>query len=93
MSTPALLLWGGGVLLIIIGYLRAREPWSRYRALQAQEANLQRYRDWRGGVRSDESSGPTGASEAMRLYRSQAQRWGLLAIAGLVAVFVGFLLR
>ena len=41
--------WLGGVVLIAIGYARARGPWRRYQALKAQDANVARYEAWRGG--------------------------------------------
>jgi hypothetical protein len=83
-------LWLGGVILIAIGYSRAKGPWSRYQALKEQDANVARYEAWRGGVRDD---GATGASVAMAILRRQAQTAGLIAVAGFVLLFVGFLVR
>jgi hypothetical protein len=83
-------LWIGGVALIAIGYTRARGPWARYQALKLQDANVARYEAWRGGVRDDST---TGASVAMAILRRQAQTAGLIAIAGFVLVFAGFLVR
>jgi len=83
-------LWLGGVALIAIGYTRARGPWARYRALQEQDANVARYESWRGGIRDD---GKTGASVAMAILRRQAQMGGAILIAGVVLVFLGFLIR
>jgi hypothetical protein len=83
-------LWLAGAALIAIGYSRARGPWARYRALRAQDANAARYGAWRGGVRDD---GTTGASVAMEILRRQAQVGGAIAIAGVVLVFLGFLIR
>jgi hypothetical protein len=83
-------LWLGGVALIAIGYTRARRPWGRYQELKAQDANSARYAAWRGGVRDD---GQTGASVAMAVLRRQAQIGGAIAIAGVVLVFLGFLIR
>ena len=79
-----------GVLLIGAGYVRARGPWRRYQALKEQDANVARYEAWRGGIRSDSK---TGASVAMEILRRQAQIGGLIAIVGLVLVFLGFFLR
>jgi hypothetical protein len=84
-------LWLAGAALIIVGYTRARGPWARYQQLKEQDANVARYESWRGGVRTDD--GPSGASVAMDILRRQAQRAGLLAIAGFVLVFLGFLIR
>jgi hypothetical protein len=79
-----------GVALIAVGYVRARGPWQRYRALREQDANIARYEAWRGGVRSDSR---TGASVAMEILRRQAQLGGLVAIVGVVLVFLAFFLR
>jgi hypothetical protein len=83
-------LWIGGVALIAVGYTRARGPWSRYRALKAQDENVARYEAWRGGIRDDST---TGASVAMAILRRQAQTAGAIAIAGFVLVFLGFLIK
>jgi len=85
-----LLLWAAGIVLVVVGYTRARGPWSRYQALKEQDQNVARYEAWRGGLRDD---GETGASIAMQVLRRQAQRAGLIAIAGIVLIFLGFLLR
>ena len=86
------LLWGAGVVLIAVGYTRARGPWARYQALKAEDQNVARYEAWRGGVRTDDGA-RTGASVAMALYRRQAQQAGLIAVVGFVLVFLGFLIR
>jgi hypothetical protein len=90
MGLLNLVLWGAGVVLIVVGYTRARGPWSRYQALKEQDANVERYERWRGGVRNDEK---TGASVAMEVLRRQARIAGLIAVLGVVLVFLGFLLR
>jgi hypothetical protein len=90
MGPINLLLWGAGVVLIVVGYQRARGPWNRYQALKAQDENVARYQSWRGGTRDD---GKTGASVAMELLRRQARIGGGIAIAGFVLVFLGFLIR
>ncbi len=90
MGPINLLLWGAGVVLVVIGYTRARGPWARYQALKAEDANIARYESWRGGLRNNE---PTGASVAMEMLRRQAQVAGAIAIAGVVLIFLGFLLR
>jgi hypothetical protein len=83
-------LWVAGVALIAIGYTRARGPWARYQALKAQDANVARYGAWRGGVRDDSK---TGASVAMEILLRQARIGAAMAIAGVVLVFLGFLIR
>ena len=90
MGPVNIALWVVGVVLIVAGYQRARGPWSRYQALKEQDANVARYEAWRGGARD---SSPTGASVAMAVLRRQAQRAGLIAVAGFALVFLGFLLR
>jgi hypothetical protein len=87
-----LVLWGGGIALVVVGYLRARGPWSRYQALKTQDANVTRYEQWRGGVRG-EADDKTGASVAMQILRRQAQMGAAVAIVGFVLIFLGFLIR
>ncbi|MFI5226454.1 MAG: hypothetical protein ACHQ3P_07240 [Candidatus Limnocylindrales bacterium] len=79
-----------GVVLIVVGYLRARGPWARYQDLKAQDENVARYEAWRGGVREH---GETGASVAMEMARRQALVGGAIAVAGVVVLVVGFFVR
>jgi hypothetical protein len=90
VSILNVVLWLAGVALIVLGYVRARAPWARYQMLKAQDANVARYQAWRGGIRDE---GKTGASVAMEVLRRQAQYAGLVAIAGFVLVFLGFLVH
>ena len=92
MEPLNLALWVAGVVLIVVGYQRARGPWARYQALKTEDQNVARYEAWRGGVRTEDGT-RTGASVAMMLYRRQAQQAGLIAIVGFVLVFLGFLIR
>ena len=78
-----------GVALIILGTVRARAPYRRYMALKDQDANIARYEAWRGGARSDST---TGASVAMQVLRRQAQIGAGIAIAGVVLVIVSFVI-
>ena len=89
MGPLNLLLWGAGIVLVVLGYTRAKGPWARYQALKEQDANVARYEAWRGGLRDDEK---TGASVAMEILRRQARNAGLIAIAGFVLIFLGFLI-
>ena len=89
MGPLNLLLWGAGVVLVVVGYTRAKGPWSRYQALKEQDANVARYEAWRGGLRDDEK---TGASVAMEVLRTQARNAGLIAVVGFVLIFLGFFL-
>ena len=88
MGAINLVLWGAGVILIALGYVRARAPWRRYQALKAQEANIARYEGWRGTRLRDD--GPSAADFLAVELRRQAQIWAGVAILGLVLVFVGF---
>jgi uncharacterized membrane protein len=92
MTLVNAVLWLLGVALVVVGYTRARVPWSRYRALKEQQANVARYEAWRGGLRT-ESDGPTGASVAMAEFRKQAQVAGVIAIVGFALIFLGFFLK
>ena len=92
MSLVNLVLWLLGVALVVIGYTRARVPWSRYQALKEQQANVARYEAWRGGLRTSGDEA-TGASVAMAELRRQAQLAGLIAIVGFVLIFLGFFLK
>jgi hypothetical protein len=88
MGPINLLFWGAGVVLIVVGYTRARGPWQRYQALKEQEANISRYEGWRGTRLRDD--GPSAASLMAAEMRRRAQIAGLVAIAGFVLVFAGF---
>ena len=91
MGPLNVLLWAAGVVLVVVGYTRAKRPWSRYQALKEQDANVARYESWRGGLRGGAET--TGASVAMAILIRQARTAGALAIAGVVLIFVGFLIR
>lgn len=90
MGPINMVLWVTGVALMAFGYQRAKRPWSRYRNLKEQDANVARYEAWRGGVRDD---GKTGASVAMEVLLRQAQIAAAIGIVGFVLVFLGFLVR
>jgi hypothetical protein len=91
MGAINLICWVVGVLLIVVGYARARGPWRRYQALKEQEANIARYEGWRGTRLRDDS--PSAADLMAQELRRQAQIGGLVAVAGFVLVFVGFAVR
>jgi hypothetical protein len=85
-----LVLLAAGVVLIVVGTIRARTPYRRYMALKEQDANIARYEAWRGGLRSESKS---GASVAMDVLRRQAQIGAGIAIGGIVLVVAAFLMR
>ena len=91
MGPINLICWVVGVLLIVVGYTRARGPWRRYLALKEQEANIARYEGWRGTRLRDD--GPSAATLMAQELRRQAQIAGMIAIAGFVLIFVGFAVR
>lgn len=78
-----------GIAAAAAGYARFRGPWTRYQALKAEDANIARYESWRGGLRD---TGPTGASVAMDILRTQARQGGVIMGAGVVLFIVGLLL-
>lgn len=90
MSPASLACLAAGAALIVIGAVRARDPYRRYIALKAQDENIARYEAWRGGVRSD---GKTGASVAMSILRRQARIGAGIALVGVALVAVGFVVR
>jgi hypothetical protein len=80
----------GGLVVTGVGVARARGPWGRYQALKTQEANIARYEAWRGGLRD---SGPTGASVALEMLRSELRIDAAIAIVGVVAIVAGLAVR
>jgi len=90
MSILGLALVAVGVVLIVVGVARAREPYRRYVALREQDANVARYEAWRGGARSDSR---TGSSVAMDVLRRRAQVGAGVVIAGFVLIVAGFVVR
>lgn len=90
MTSTGLAVAAVGMVLVVIGLVRARGPWARYRALKAQEDNIARYESWRGGLRD---TGPTGASVALDMLRTQLRIDAAIAGVGAVAAVVGLFLR
>jgi hypothetical protein len=88
MGVINLICWGLGVVLIVVGYQRAKGPWSRYQQLKAQESNLARYEGWRGTRLRDE--GTSAASIMAQELRRRAQLGGLILAVGFVLLVVGF---
>jgi hypothetical protein len=86
MPLPNLVLIAAGIVLIVVGTARARGPWTRYRALKAQEDNIARYEAWRGGIRD---TGRTGASVAIEMLRRQLWIDAAIVAAGVVALAAG----
>ena len=87
-----ILLWVGGAALIALGAWQVRAPLAKYRALQATEANLRRYDDWRGSRLVDDSE-RTGADEMKDYLRDRVRLWSAVLVIGVVLVVVGFIVR
>ena len=90
MSVLGYALVVAGVILVALGYARARGPWRRYRELRAQDENAARYRAWRGGP-SRATDEKTGASIAMQLVRREARTGAGVATLGVGLVGGGFI--
>ena len=90
MTPAGLVLIVGGLVLIVIGYLRTRGPYARLRDLRAQDANVARYEAWRGGVRDDAK---TGASVAMAILQRQVRFGAGLGLIGIAAIFNGLVMH
>ena len=88
----SLVLWAAGAVLIVLGAVQVRAPLARYRALQATEANLRRYDDWRGSRLVDDSE-RTGADEMKDYLRGRVRLWSVVIVVGVVMVVVGFIVR
>ena len=85
-------LWVVGLLLLAIGIWQVRQPLAHYRSLEATQANLRRYDDWRGGHLGDDGT-RTGADEMRDLLRSRVRLWVAVAVVGVVLIVAGFLVR
>jgi hypothetical protein len=79
-----------GIALIVLGAVRAREPYRRYTALKEQDANIARYEAWRGGLRSNDK---TGASVAMAILRRQVQIGVAIIVCGVVMIGIGLVAK
>jgi len=90
MTPAGLVLIVGGLVLIVIGYLRTRGPYARLRDLRAQDANVARYEAWRGGVRDDAN---TGAYVAMAILQRQVRFGAGLGLIGIAAIFTGLVMH
>ena len=90
MTPTGLVLVIGGLVLIVIGYIRTRGPYARLRNLRAQDENVARYEAWRGGVRDDAK---TGASIAMAILQRQVRIGAGLGLIGIAAIFTGLVMR
>lgn len=88
---PSLVLLAAGAALIVLGAYQVRAPMARYRQLQATEANLRRYDDWRGSRLVNDSE-RTGADEMKDYLRGRVRLWGVVIVVGAVLVVAGLIL-
>jgi hypothetical protein len=79
MTPAAIILLVVGIGLIVVGYLRTRAPYSRLRALRAQDENVARYNAWRGGVRDE--------------LQRQVRLGAGLGLIGIAAIFTALVMR
>ena len=91
-----LVLWIGGVALLILGIVQIRAPLARLNELKALEENAKRYDAWRGGSRTAASRPPdgrTGADEMQDMLRTRVRIWAAAIVIGIVMIVAGFLIR
>ncbi|MFN8518832.1 MAG: hypothetical protein U0667_05445 [Chloroflexota bacterium] len=88
-----------GAALIIVGAVLVgaalyaiRAPLARHRALEATEANLRRYDDWRGSRLVDDSE-RTGADEMKDYLWGRVRLWAAVALAGVALIVAGLVIR
>ena len=75
------------------GLLRIRAPLAMVPARLDETGQPRSLRGLAGKNTGIDADGPTGADEMRSLLRRQALRWGILCVAGRVAIFAGLLLR
>ena len=90
MSISSVILLVIGLGLIVLGYLRTREPYARLRALEAQDKNVARYNAWRGGVRDDSKGDPSAAAAILQ---RQVRLGAGLGLIGIAAIFTALVVR
>ena len=93
MTTLGLVLVVVGLAMFVVAVWLARVPVAMIRRLDATEAELKRYDEWRGGRLADPDSGPTGADEMRAFMRRRLVILAAVAVAGAVLVVVGLLQR
>lgn len=92
MDPVGLVLIVAGIIPIAAGIYRARGPLAMIRHLDATQANIQRYEDWRGKRNSLDAEGPTGADVMRGQMRQRLILWGVVVAAGVIAVLFGLVL-
>jgi hypothetical protein len=91
MDALGIVLIAGGVVAIVVAALQMRGPLAAIRRLDQTEADLERYETWRGKHTGPQADGPTGADEMRAQLRRRVAIWAVVAVAGVVAAFVGLI--
>jgi len=78
-----------GIVAVVLGAWRIREPLATVRRLDETAENLERYDTWRGRDTSVQAEGPTGADEMRAYMRGRVTLWGVLIGVGVVLIVVG----
>jgi len=92
MEPIGLVLVLAGVAAVAAGAAMVRRPLATIRHLDATEANLKRYQDWRGSDRGVPADGPTGADIMRQQMRQRVLVWGSVIAGGVAAIVLGLLL-
>jgi hypothetical protein len=93
LTTPGLVLVLAGLGLIVVAAWLARVPLAMIRRLDATEAELKRYDEWRGSRTTIDDAGPTGADEMRAFMRRRLLILAVAGVGGAVLVIVGLLQR
>lgn len=88
-----LVLWVGGVALILLAVFRAQQPWRRLAELDHLTENARRYDRWRGGRGTPAAPETTGADVMREILRRRLLIWGAVAAVGGLLVLAGFVIR
>ena len=88
-----IVLWAIGLMLLVLGVVRAARPFGRMQELDRLADNARRYDAWRGGSRTAAEPGATGADVMRQMLRRQVLLWAGVAAAGIVLIFAGFAVR
>lgn len=86
-------LWLAGLALLVLGVMQGRGPYTRLRGLRAADENARRYDGWRGVRRGADDGGITGAGEMREQLSTRLRLWAGVAIAGIVLIAAGFVIR
>jgi hypothetical protein len=89
-----LALWISGVVLLAVAVASVRQPLARIRELDATDANLRRYEDWRGGRRTAVPRAEVTGADILRAHlRGRLTRWAIVGAVGVALIVAGFAVR